>query len=362
MSSDPSPPLLRVGWLGLGAMGHPQAKNILARYPPLALLTCYDVDAGKAAAFRDACAAVQRAAEAEVRMASSPGEVVDASDVVFTMLPSPAVSREVYASVLGNARPGQVFVECSTVGPKVVAEIAAMLEGKGAALVDSPVSGGDCMPLPEVVPRALMGLWLAGVQGAEQATLTFIVGTADSPSLEERSRLALDQMVTFSTPELDRIRPLLQTMGKNIFHCGPIGAGQVAKLANNNLIYTHVLALSYSLISGSRHGVPPPLLSAIINTSTGRSFMSTHWNPDPGSTPEVNSPAKNGYVIPPGFPVVGAVKDVSLGLEMGELVGVDNQLVKETLRVFKEASKDAEYAGLDFSVVYKWLLENLNKL
>lgn len=89
--------------------------------------------------------------------------------------------------------------------------------------------------------------------------------------------------------------------------------------------------------------------------------MSQHWNPDPNSEPQAKAPATNGYKIPPGFPVHGAVKDISLGHEMGQLVGIENPLVKETLRMFEEAAK-GEYAGLDFSSIYKWLRENLEKL
>jgi 3-hydroxyisobutyrate dehydrogenase len=174
--------------------------------------------------------------------------------------------------------------------------------------------------------------------------------------------MALDSLLVLTTPHLDAVRPLLACMASNIFHAGPIGAGQVVKLANNNLIYIHQLALSLSLLSGSKHGVPPALLSAIINTSTGRSFMSTNWNPDPDSVPGSSAPAKNGYVIPPGFPVFGAVKDISLGKEMGELVGVENPLVRETLKVFEAASRSGEHKGLDFSSVYRWLADNLSRI
>lgn len=90
--------------------------------------------------------------------------------------------------------------------------------------------------------------------------------------------------------------------------------------------------------------------------------MSTHWNPDPNSVPDQPTPAHNNYIIPPGFPVVGAVKDITLGQEMGDMVGVDNPLVRETLKVFGEAAKRDEYKMLDFSVVYKYLADMMSRM
>lgn len=227
-----------IGWLGLGVMGFAQAMNIVKKYAALKELVVYDVDPSKAQTFKDQ-------GGSKVTVVGSPKEVVEKVEVVFTMLPTPQVSLDVYSGVLDVVKKGQVFVECSTAGSKVVAELSKMLESKGAVLVDAPVSGGSSLFVHFFLEKLETGRsltigYVTGAQGAEAATLTFIVGTQDSPSLEERSKLPLDKLLAFTTPQLEYVRPLLLAMGKNVFHCGPIGAGQVAKLGNNNLIYMWV--------------------------------------------------------------------------------------------------------------------------
>jgi len=126
-----------VGFIGLGAMGYPQARRILLKHSGLATLAVFDVDAAKAEKF-----ASEATDASKVVICATPEEVVALSEVTFTMLPNPAASQEVYATVAGKIALGKTIVECSTAGSKTVTELAKIVQDKGGVFVDSPVSGG----------------------------------------------------------------------------------------------------------------------------------------------------------------------------------------------------------------------------
>lgn len=128
-------PFRTVGWIGLGAMGLPQAGNLLRKLDGLETLVVFDVDSTRASK-------LPSVEGRKIVNAKSQEDVVEACDAVFTMLPTPKLSLDVYAGFADKIRPGQFILECATVGPKVAKELAGIVEAAGATFIDTPVSGG----------------------------------------------------------------------------------------------------------------------------------------------------------------------------------------------------------------------------
>lgn len=218
-----------VGFIGLGNMGAPMAGRLL--------------DAGNALVVHD----VREAAAASLlargaRWAASPAEVGAAAQTVITILPT---SREVRQVLLGPKglldalRPGSLILEMTSADPSATRELAGEVAARGSSLIDAPVSGG--------------------VRGATEGTLAIMVG--GDPGL------------------LERARPLLACMGKNIFHAGPVGAGHAIKLVNN-MCSGGILALTIEAVAvAARSGVDPARAVEIIQASSGRSNASDYKFP-----------------------------------------------------------------------------------
>ncbi len=218
-----------VGFIGLGNMGAPMAGRLLdAGYP----LVVHDMRAAAAAPL------LARGA----RAAASPAEVGAAAATVSTILPT---SREVRQVLLGPKglldalRPGSLVLEMTSADPSATRELAGEVAARGSALIDAPVSGG--------------------VRGATEGTLAIMVG--GDPAL------------------LERARPLLARMGKNIFHAGPVGTGHAIKLVNN-MCSGGILALTIEAVAvAARSGVDPARAVEIIQASSGRSNASDYKFP-----------------------------------------------------------------------------------
>src|SRR5579884_3982621 len=183
---------MQIGFIGLGVMGSPMAKNILKAGHEV---TAY--------ARHPEASTVQEAVNAGVKLAPSPRAVAMVSEVVITMVTNSGDVEEVVAGpqgVLEGARKGLIIIDMSTIAPSMSQKLAAATKERGAAFLDAPVSGGS--------------------QGAINGTLTIMVG---------------GERETF-----DQVRPLLEAMGKkeNIFYVGPSGSGEVVKLVNNMLTGT----------------------------------------------------------------------------------------------------------------------------
>lgn len=199
--------MLSVGYIGLGLMGKSMARNIMkAGYP----LVAHNRSRG----------AVEELAAEGAQAASSPAEVAGQVDVVFTNLPD---SPDVEGVALGQggiieaAREGLIFVDNSTIKPATARLIAEKLGERGVACLDAPVSGGDI--------------------GAQQGTLAIMVG---GPA-----------------EALERVRPILQAMGKTITHVGGAGAGQIAKAANQVMVAAQMVAMGELLIFARKAGADP---------------------------------------------------------------------------------------------------------
>jgi 3-hydroxyisobutyrate dehydrogenase len=244
----------RIGWIGTGVMGVSMCGHVMAR---VASVTVHNRTRDKARPLLDRGAV----------WADTPKQVAEASDVVFTMVGFPRDVREVYMGengVLKGARPGTILVDMTTTEPALAREIDTAARAKGLHAVDAPVSGGDV--------------------GAREARLSIMVGG--------------------EAEIVERIRPLLETMGKTIVHQGPAGAGQHAKMCNQIQIAGTMVGMCESLIYARKAGLDvETMLKSISGGAAGC------WSLD-NLAPRI---CKRNF--DPGFFVDHFVKDMGIALE-----------------------------------------------
>ncbi len=197
----------RIGFIGLGIMGKPMARNLIKAGFPLVV-------------HNRSRAAVDELAASGAATAASAREVADASDIIVSMLPN---SPDVELVALGpggikeGARSGQLLIDMSTINPIVSQKIAKELASVGMSMLDAPVSGGE--------------------KGAIEATLSVMAGG------EPR--------------DFERALPVFNALGKTITHMGPIGAGGFTKLANQIIVAINLTAIGEALVFGAKAGVDP---------------------------------------------------------------------------------------------------------
>lgn len=287
---------LRIGFIGLGNMGAPMAANLRkAGFP----VTAFDLSA----------AAVANAKALGVPTAASGAEAVAGAQVVISMLPASRHVEGLYLGadgLLATLPQGTLIIECSTIAPASAQKVAQAATERGLAMIDAPVSGGTA--------------------GAAAGTLTFIVGGEASA--------------------LERARPMLAAMGKNVFHMGGAGAGQVAKLCNNMALGVIMAVTGEALALGVAHGLDANVLSQMMAASTSRSWATEVCNPWPGVLP--NAPASRGYTG--GFGNDLMLKDLGLAVEAAMSTGATVPL-GEVARNLYALNRSAGRGGLDFSSV-----------
>jgi 3-hydroxyisobutyrate dehydrogenase len=227
MTADPSQQP-RIGFIGLGIMGNPMAGNIAKAGLPL---TVFDIDS-------DALERL-RAAHPGIAVVDSAAAVGARSDIVITMLPD---GTHVQAAATGGdglittMAPGSLLIDTSSAQPWLTIETAAKLASVGVGMIDAPVSGAQ---------------W-----GAEQANLVFMVGG--------------------DLADVDRARPILDVLGRAVFHCGPLGSGHIMKSINNTITAMTFLATAEGLALGVRAGLDPSAMTDVLNTSTGGSWITAN--------------------------------------------------------------------------------------
>ncbi|KQN98108.1 MULTISPECIES: 3-hydroxyisobutyrate dehydrogenase [Stenotrophomonas] len=288
----------RIAFIGLGNMGGPMAANLLKAGH---VLRVFDL----------APAAVAAAVSAGASAASSAIEAVADAEVVISMLPA---SRHVEGLYLGDAGllakipTGALVIDCSTIAPASARKVAEAAAARGLAMIDAPVSGGTA--------------------GAAAGTLTFIVGG--------------------SAEALERAHPVLSAMGKNIFHMGDAGAGQVAKLCNNMALGVIMAATGEAIALGVAHGLDARALSQMMAVSTSRSWATEVCNPWPGVLE--NAPASRGYSG--GFGNDLMLKDLGLAAEAAMGTGASIPLGELARNLYAMNSRQGN-GELDFSSVIK---------
>jgi len=253
--------MTRVAFIGLGNMGAPMAQNLIkAGFS----LTVFDL----------VKEAVEQLVKSGATAAASASAAVNGADVVITMLPASKHVEGIYLGpegLLTKIASKALVIDCSTIAADSARKVARAAADRGLAMIDAPVSGGT--------------------GGAIAGSLTFIVGGESA--------------------DLERARPLLEKMGKNIFHAGAAGAGQVAKIANNMLLGIAMAGTAEALALGVANGLDPKVLSEIISKSSGRTWAIELYNPWPGVMENV--PASKGYAG--GFGVDLMLKDLGLAAE-----------------------------------------------
>ena len=273
------PPIKTIGFIGLGVMGEPMCGHLARRSGKTVL--AYDLRNEPLA----------RLAESDVKGAT-PEQLARDCEVILMSLPDGKAMQAVVAMLEPHLRPGQCIVDTSTSSVAVTRDIGARLEAKGILFADAPVARTR--------------------EAAAKGELSIMVGA--SPS-------------TF-----EHVREILETMGTDVSHCGPVGCGQVVKILNNMLVFENCHALAEAIAIGRRNGVPADLLLPIMAKGSGDSFILRNHGMKamvPGEFPER------------AFSVRYSMKDLSYALEMADEAG----LKVEGARLAMERLKASEAAG-----------------
>jgi 3-hydroxyisobutyrate dehydrogenase len=229
MALEFAPGKTRIGWIGTGVMGRSMCGHLIAAGYPA---TVFNRSADKAAPL----------VEKGARLAASPFEVAQESDVVFTIVGFPRDVREVTLGARGTlaaARPGTVLVDMTTSEPALAIEIAREAQAKGIRSIDAPVSGGDI--------------------GAREARLSIMIGG--------------DKEV------VDALRPLFETMGKTIVYQGPAGAGQHTKMVNQVLIASNMIGVCEALLYGFKAGLDLDVVLQSVSSGAAGSWSLSNLGP-----------------------------------------------------------------------------------
>ncbi len=288
----------KIGFIGLGAMGGPMAKNLIKDWYPL---TVYDIVDSR----------MQPLLEAGAVGASSCKEVAENADVIVTMLPSSPHVREAVlgkGGVIEGVREKSILIDMSTIDPVTTREIEKKLSDMKVKMIDAPVA--------------------RGVAAAVAGTLAIFVG-GDKDTFE-------------------KCRPILSTMGKDLDYVGEIGAGEVVKLINNLILSINVCALSEGLVLGIKAGVKPDVLFKALSQGSADSFaLQNHFKKF----------VYKGKFEKDVFPVEYIMKDINLAMKTAESVRVPQYFGALALQAY-ETAMAAGYGDRYYPVVVK-TLENL---
>lgn len=284
-----------IAFIGLGNMGIGMATNLAKAGHDVR-----GVDLSK-----DAVAAAVKAGCTE------PADLNDAvkdADVVVTMLPAGKHVRGVYGDIFKAAKPGALFIDSSTIDVTSARDVIAEATQNGFHMIDAPVSGG--------------------VGGAAAGTLTFMCGgTKDA---------------------YETAKPYLDIMGKNVFHAGDAGNGQVAKVANNMLLGIHMIGTCEAFNLAEKLGLNAQTFYDISSTASGQNWSMTSYCPAPG--PVETAPSNRDYQA--GFAAAMMLKDMRLAKDAAKAANASIPLgdhAEALYAAMEEAGKD----DLDFSGVMK---------
>lgn len=292
--------MAKIGFIGLGNMGGPMALNL--------------VNAGHSVKVFDLSeAALEQAREGGCQVAESARQAAEQADFVITMLPADKHVQAVYFGedglnkVLGK---DTLAIDCSTISAETARKVAAGLAEAGIRFIDAPVSGG--------------------VAGARGGTLTFICGG--------------------EAAAVENARTVLNDMGKNVFHAGESGAGQVAKICNNMLLSVLMAGTAEALQLGIAHGLDAKTLSEIMLKSSGRNWTLEVYNPCPGVMDNV--PSSKGYEG--GFLVDLMSKDLGLAQQAALASGAMTPMGSLTHNLYRSWAQ-LGHGQEDFSSIFKYV-------
>jgi 3-hydroxyisobutyrate dehydrogenase len=254
--------MTNIAFIGLGNMGGPMAENLIKAGHKL---TVYDLN-------KDV---VEKLVKAGASSSDTAISAVTNANVVISMLPNGSIVKSLYTgkkALINHLSKDVLVIDSSTIAADDARHVAQACKTAGISMIDAPVSGGTA--------------------AANAGTLTFICGGEKQ--------------------DYERAKPILAAMGKNIFHAGASGAGQVAKICNNMLLAIHMIGTAEALNMGSRQGLDAKVLSEIMKASSGNNWSLQVYNPYPGVMPTV--PSSNDYQG--GFMVNLMSKDLGLAQEL----------------------------------------------
>jgi len=290
--------MANIGFIGLGNMGGPMAANLVKAGHSVTVFDLND-------------SAVTELVEKGANSATTALACAEEKDFVITMLPAGKHVKSIYLDEngVGSALTNNTqVIDCSTIDADTAKFVASELAKRGVSFVDAPVSGG--------------------VAGATNGTLTFIVGG--------------------SVTEFENAKTVLADMGKNIFHAGDHGAGQVAKICNNMLLAILMAGTSEALQMGIDNGLDPKVLSDIMLQSSGRNWTLELYNPCPNVLENV--PSSNDYKG--GFMVDLMAKDLGLAMETASSSQSNVPLGRLSQSLY-QLMQNQEMGNLDFSSIFK---------
>ena len=287
----------KIGFIGLGNMGMPMAQNLIS-------------NGIKVKGFDVSEEILKQASENNIMVCSDSLQASKEIDVLITMLPNGEAVSSVFnsESLLENIDPSILIIECSTISPKTSKELSLKASSLDLEMIDAPVSGG--------------------VKGAEEAGLTFMVGG--------------------SVENVEKAKPILSMMGKNIFHAGDSGSGQIAKLCNNMLLAIHMSGTAEAISMGVKSGLDPSVLSEIMSKSSGGNWSLDRYNPYPGVM--IESPASKDYQG--GFLNKLMIKDLNLAKELAQDSKTETPMGDSARKLYDELIEQG-LEDLDFSSVQK---------
>jgi L-serine 3-dehydrogenase (NAD+) len=290
--------MTKIAFIGLGHMGLPMARNLLK--------------AGFAVSVFDLVAsAVTELASEGARAASSAADAVKGASVVISMLPASQHVESLYlgdTGLLSQITAGSLILECSTIAPESARKVHLAAASLGLAMLDAPVSGGTA--------------------GAAAGTLTFMVGG--------------------SAATLEQARPILAAMGSTILHAGVGGAGQVAKVCNNQLLAVMMIGTAEAMALGVANGLEPKVLAEIMRQSSGGNWALEKYNPWPGVMPA--APASREYSG--GFMAELMAKDLGLAQQAAQATASSTPMGALALQLYRMLLKRGQ-GKLDFSAIQK---------
>lgn len=287
----------RIGFVGLGIMGKPMARNLLK--------------AGYAVTvFNRSQPAVTELMADGATAATTLKELARHNDIVITMLPdSPDVEAVITGTdgLLSGAHPGLLLIDASTISPVVTRQLAVTASEQGVAMLDAPVSGGD--------------------KGAIAGTLSIMVGG--------------------EATDFERALPVLQAMGKTITHCGPGGAGQTVKACNQIVVALVIEAVSEALVLGSKAGVRPEIILQVLGGGLAQNKVM-----------EMRGPTMIQHRFEPGFKVKLHLKDLGIVLQSAQEYGVTLPVTSLVSQMFSQLIEQGQ-GELDHSALLT-VLEGLS--
>ncbi len=284
-----------IGFIGLGIMGKPMARNLLK--------------AGYSLVVRNRSrTAVDELSKDGAQAAGSSKEVAERTDVLITMLPDSPDVELVYAGeqgIFAGAKPGMLLIDMSSISPVVARKLAGEAEKRGLDMIDAPVSGGEA--------------------GAISATLSIMIGGKANA--------------------VERAMPIFQVLGKNIVHIGDPGAGQVTKAANQMVVGTTIAIVSEALVLAAKAGVDPAKVrQALLGGFAQSKILEAHGQ----KMLERN--------FKPGFRIRLHEKDMKIALATGSEYGVPLMVTSQVAQMMT-AMKSMGNGDLDHSGLVRFVEE-----